>query len=127
MLLRMNEGLEQGEPARGGDATPRDTRGLTGLFGLAMFVPLVAAITTPGIVSGLPRSMEGEAVVVPWSVCWACYYILAAVVPWALSGLAVKSWRRRLAFFAALVAIALSYRYTIGLEELMSKAYRRGL
>ncbi len=116
---------QQTEPAV--DAPPRDTNGFAGLLGLAIFAPLVAAIATLTLVSGLPRPMQGEDVVVPWSACWACYYILAAVVPWALSGLGIRSWRRRLAFFAALIAFALLYRYTIGLEELMSKAYRRGL
>jgi len=79
------------------------------------------------VVSGLPRVMQGEAVVVPWSVCAIGSIGISVLLPWlALLPIIRRSWQR--IYFVACLALAVAACWSLfGLDELFSKAYRRGL
>lgn len=78
------------------------------------------------VVDGLPRRMQGEAVLVPWSVCWLGSWLFTVIVPWLLSRLVLFRSRERLFFLAAIFVSALCWNGCGG-EYLLADAWRCGL
>ena len=96
--------------------------------------PFVAAVVTfivllvdLNIIDSLPRTMQGEAVSVPWRVCMAGVIGSGVVLPWLLSLRVLRQPRARVYFMVCLgFALAVWY-FLFGFDGLLSKAYRRGL
>ncbi len=93
----------------------------------AAVATFVVSVLHPVLVSSLPRSAEGEAVLLPWTVCSAHCLLMTVLFPWCLSLLLVKTWRGRVSFLVLLVALALLWQVGLGFDELLWKAWRRGL
>ena len=55
-----------------------------------------------GIINVLPRPMQGESVMIPWSVCLVGYLVLPALLPWLVSLLFVNHRGLRLYFLFCL-------------------------
>lgn len=86
----------------------------------------ILAFVYPSIISDLPRSMQGEAVVVPWAACWLGYWLVAVIAPWAASRTLLSTSRQRIALLVIVLVAALVCYGCLG-EALLSKAWRRGL
>jgi hypothetical protein len=101
---------------------------------LKVVVPPLAAwsstfillMVSAGLISGLPRPTQGESVSLSWSVCVLGAIAFALFPPWFVSLPLLKERGLRLYFFLWL-AVAAAVWYFTGFEELLSKAYRRGL
>src|SRR6266478_4184954 len=94
--------------------------------------PVISSVATfvllmlsAGLVSGLPRPMQGEEVSLPWPGCVLGAVALALFPPWLVSLPFLKDSRMRMYFFLCLAAATATW-YFLGFEGLMSKAYRRG-
>ena len=90
---------------------------------VATFVTLVIAAS---VVSGLPRPMQGESVRAPWSVCIVGSVSLSFLLPWLASLPLLRQPRLRVYFLLCLVA-AVGAWWLSGFDDLLSKAYKRGL
>jgi len=117
-----------------GAIVPRLHTGIPGTSESIIALALVAAIWTLavtffgiGFLDGLPRSMEGEAVVVPWHVCVAGYVLIAVALPWVLFGVIARVRRVRITFLLLLAVFALFWLFAIGFIDLLESAWRRGL
>ena len=93
----------------------------------------MAAVTTfillmiaTSVVNGMPRPMQGESVRVPWSVCSVGSVGLSFLLPWLASLPLLRQPRLRV-YFLLCLAVALGAWWPSGFEDLLSKAYRRGL
>jgi hypothetical protein len=102
---------------------------LTGFLGL----PVVAAVTTfislmiaASVVNGMPRPMQGESVRVPWSVCSVGSVGLSFLLPWLASLPLLRQARLRV-YFLLCLAVAVGAWWLSGFDDLLSKAYNRGL
>lgn len=136
MLLHMTEGLEQGEPARGGTvAAPPDmpegsgrvaTRELSWSIVAVILVPPMVSVAYAVIVNSLPRPMQGEAVSVPWSICFAGYWIVAVFMPWLLSRIYFVDSRKRTMFVIAIFVATLLLELSCG-GSMWAEAWRREL
>ena len=78
-------------------------------------------------ISALPRPMQGESVMIPWSVCLVGYLALPTLLPWLVSFPFVRGRSLRLYFLACLFVAVLVWYFLFGFDSLLSKAYRRGL
>ena len=108
--------------------TKRSPR-LQALLGLpflaAVSVILVFAVCV-GIINGLPRVQQGEAVLTPWPLCSIGSVVAAFLIPWVISTLAIPRTRLKVYFTICLVVIVgVGFRFIFW--ELMSEAYFRGL
>lgn len=88
----------------------------------ALFVSLAAA----SIVSGLPRLSQGEAVIASWTACVVTSVCAAVLLPWLVSLAIARNPRQSMTIFALLSAGVLLW-YFVGFEQLLTKAYQRGL
>jgi len=87
----------------------------------------VELLYTGYLINSLPRSMQGESVIIPWAVCVAGYAVAAIAMPWLLSILVLKSWRSRLEFLVMLGAMALLCEGGCSSSSMLFKAWNRGL
>jgi len=79
------------------------------------------------IVSALPRPMQGESVMIPWSVCLVGSLALPTLLPWSVSLPFVRHRGLRLYFLFCLFASVLVWYFAFGFDSLLDKAFRRGL
>lgn len=110
----------------GMNITTQRTLKLVGLLLLSATVTFVLFIVASGVVSGLSRPMQGESVSVPWPVCVLLSVAVTTFLPWLVSLPFVRQPRMRLYFLICLVAASVVW-YFVGFDELLNKAYRRGL
>jgi hypothetical protein len=88
---------------------------------------LVLSICYVGILQILPRSMPGEATMIPWPVCVLGYLGFSTFVPWLVSFPFLRNRSLRIYLLVCLfVAVFVGY-WVFGFENVLSKAYRRGL
>lgn len=78
------------------------------------------------IVDGLPRPMRGEAVQAPWPVCLFGAVLLPVVLPWLVSCVFMRRARTRIIFVSLLALFSIMNCMT-GYDDVLSKAWRRGL
>lgn len=93
------------------------------LGGFLAFALLVASAC---VVNALPRSMEGEAVLAPWSACLVGSLVVSVAFPWFASLPFVRDRSRRLYFLACLVVANTAAYLLIG-SQMLTEAYNRGL
>ena len=93
----------------------------------AVVSSFVLFISYVGIINSLPRPMQGESVVIPWSVCSVGHLVLPAFLPWLVSLPFVRSRSLRFYFLACLFVAVLVWHFAFDFDAVLSKAYRRGL
>jgi ABC-type transport system involved in cytochrome c biogenesis permease component len=99
---------------------------LIGFAVLASFLALVLMLVSASAINALPRSMEGEAVLVPWPACLVGSLLISVALPWTVS-LALMSDRRRRQYFLACLLVANAACYLLLGSEMLTQAYNRGL
>jgi hypothetical protein len=81
----------------------------------------------PLFVSNFPRVMEGERVVVPWSLCLAVYLgvpmIMGAATVWPFTASKGVRW----SLLVGLLLQMLACYFLFGFDALLDKAWSRGL
>jgi hypothetical protein len=97
-------------------------------------LPIIAAVATfivlmvsASVISILPRPMQGESVSAPWSVCLFGVLGTTLVLPWIVSLPFLKQSRSRIYFFVCLAIAVAAWYFLFDFDQLLSKAYRRGL
>jgi hypothetical protein len=82
-----------------------------------------------GILSAMRRPMQGEGVLVPWRVCLFGYFATTVFVPYVVSLVLAPPWYVRVAVLVALTGLACLWYFglELGCDELLAKAWRRGL
>jgi len=107
------------------DSSPRSSA-LLGLPLVAVVSVIIVFAVCVGIINGLPRLQQGEAVRIPWPVCSIGSVVAAFIVPWIISMLAIP--RRRLkVYFTICLIVVVAIGFRLVFWELMSEAYFRGL
>jgi hypothetical protein len=106
------------------------TRKLSAFFGL----PVVAGISTfvmlmlaASVVSSLSRPIQGESVRVSWAACMLGSLGLSFLLPWLASLPLLRQPSLRVYFLFCLAATVAIWYFLFGFDDLLSKAYRRGL
>jgi hypothetical protein len=99
---------------------------LVGFAGLAGFLALALMVASACVINALPRSMEGEAVLAPWSACLVGSLLTSLALPWVGSLPLVRDRRRRLYFLACLLIANVACYLLLG-SEMLTEAYKRGL
>jgi hypothetical protein len=107
-------------------ASARRLSTLLGLPVVAAAATLVALMLAAGVVSSLPRPMQGESVRAPWVACMVASLGLSFVLPWVAS-LPLLRERRLRVYFLFYLASAVAGWWLFGFDDLVSKAYGRGL
>jgi hypothetical protein len=111
-------------------ASPPQRVGTVALIALPLvalgssFVLFLAYIS---IISALPRPMEGESIMIPWSVCLVGYVALPALLPWLVALPFLRHRGLRTYLLCCLVVAVLVWYFVFGFDSLLVKAYRRGL
>lgn len=90
-------------------------------------ITFLSMVFYAAFVSNLPRLNQGESVKVPWAVCVAGFLLLPVLAPWVSSFCFVRSPRTRLTLLMSLLLFVLLWYFQLGFDELLSKAWRRGL
>jgi hypothetical protein len=98
-----------------------------GLPLLALGVTFLVLNIDASVINSFPRSMQGESVTVPWSVCLGGVIGNALVLPWLLSLPLLPQPRARIYFLVCLLLALAAWYYLYGFDDLLNKAYRRGL
>lgn len=102
---------------------------LSTLVGLPFFAAVSVIVVfgvCVGIINGLPRVQQGEAVLTPWPFCSISSVAAAFTIPWVVSMLAIRQKRLKFYFTVCLlVIVAVGFRFVFW--ELLSEAYFRGL
>jgi hypothetical protein len=107
-------------------ASARRLSTLLGLPVVAAAAKFVALMLAAGVVSSLPRPMQGESVRAPWVACMVASLGLSFVLPWVAS-LPLLRERRLRVYFLCCLASAVAGGWLFGFDDLVSKAYGRGL
>ena len=107
--------------------TPRQRTDSKGRL-LAFIVAIVLAtpiwaIWYPGVISELPRPMQGESVSIPFIACVIPYIAVPALLPAAI----LRGRWARITCAICLFALTLGWYFGLGFDALLSKAWRRGL
>lgn len=104
---------------------PRRASGKGPLALGAVTIPatILWALFYPGLVSILPRAMQGEPVTVPFIACVAPYLMFPVLLPTVF----VRRGSSRIVCVLCLSAFSLIWYFGLGFDELLSKAWRRGL
>ncbi len=111
-----------------GQPTVWHTAGLVvGLVVVANASSLFIFINYVAFISAFPRPMQGENILMPWSVCLVGYLALPTLLPWLLSRPFLVQRGRRVCFLLILLATVLVWHEVFGMSDLLDKAYRRGL
>ncbi len=96
---------------------------LTATVILAVIGTPIWAFLYPGVISGLPRPMQGESVSIPFVACAVPYLAVPALLP----AVFMRTTSSRILCVICLSALALGWYFGLGFDELLSKAWRRGL
>jgi hypothetical protein len=107
-------------------ASARRLSTLLGLPVAAAAATFVALMLAAGVVSSLPRPTQGESVRAPWGACMVASLGLSFVLPWVAS-LPLLRERRLRVYFLCCLASAVAAWWLFGFDDLISKAYGRGL
>jgi hypothetical protein len=99
---------------------------LVGFAVLGGFLALALMVISACVINALPHSMEGEAVLAPWSACLVGSLVASVAVPWFASLPLVRDRSRRLYFLACLVVANAACYLLIG-SQMLTEAYNRGL
>ena len=99
---------------------------LIGLPILSLFTTLLLIAISGFVIDGLPRSMQGEAVLAPWWACVAGSLAVSFVLPWTVSLFVFRDRLRRLYFLACLVISNSLCHLFVG-SVMLTEAYNRGL
>jgi hypothetical protein len=81
------------------------------------------AILYPGLISGLPRPVQGESVGIPFIACAVPYLAVPALLP----AVFLRTTSSRILCVMCLSALALGWYFGLGFDALLSKAWGRGL
>ena len=97
-----------------------------GLSAIAAATTFILLNLSAFFISGLPRPQQGEAIAASWRLCILGSFAVAVFVPWVTSFALLGDSTSRIYFLASLALTAVVWYYG-ALDELFSKAYRRGL
>src|SRR5438552_2200181 len=103
-----------------------ELRAFLGLPVVAAAASFVTLMIAARVVSVLPRPMHGESVCAPWPFCIVGSVGLSFLLPWLGSLPLLRQPRLRVYFLLCLVA-AVGAWWLSGFDDLLSKAYKRGL
>lgn len=78
-------------------------------------------------ISGLPRSMQGESVSIPWPICALTLFVLELLPITLLAIILTKGKWFKVLVVASIVIMFFVVNYGLGGVELLDKAWRRGL
>lgn len=106
--------------------TTKQTLKFVGFPLMSAAVTFVLLMGAADAVSGLSRPMQGESVSVPWPTCVLSPLAATTFLPW-LAFLPILRQRSMRIYFLLCLAAATVAWYFFGFEDLLSKAYRRGL
>ncbi len=100
---------------------------IIGLPVIAVVVTFVVLMLSTSVISILPRPAQGESVSIPWSVCVLGVLGVTLVLPWLASLPFLRQPSSRIYFFVCLAIAIAAWYFVFDFDQLLSKAYRRGL
>jgi hypothetical protein len=101
-------------------------KALLGLPAAAAGITFASLMLAAGLVSSLPRPMQGESVRVPWIGCMIASLGLSILLPWLASWPLLRQPRMKGYFLLCLIVTVAAW-WLFGFDDLLSKANRRGL
>ena len=95
-------------------------------FALAMAWVFISSLLAGGIISGLPRPMQGEAPSVSRLASIGTVFVIQVAIPFVVLFVAVKARALRMAGLLSVMFAVLICYHLLGFLEFLDKAWRRG-